>query len=394
MPTRGRGLSSCTPAFYRSTMPASSPSSRQNLLLIGGGHAHLEVFRAFHEQPPENCKITLLVDQPTAVYSGMVPGFLAGQYQEDALSFDLRKWAQAMGAQLVLGRAVGMDLDAREVELADGMRMSYDLCSWNIGSAVVGLDVPGVREFALATRPIGDFAQQAIPRLRDAIRLRGKNPLRILVVGGGAAGMEIAFCLDHRALQEHGVKPETTVLYSSHTLLPNADFPLQNAVMRQIKRRGLKFRHGQKIVALHEGEAETWNGERIPFDLCIWATGADAHLADGWIPVGPSLQVENHPEVFAVGDCAHLTYAPNTPKAGVYAVRQGPVLERNLRAMLRGHPMRLYQPQDDFLTLLNLGDGRAVGAKFGATFTGKWVMWMKDWIDRRFMRKYQTRSIR
>jgi len=375
-------------------MPANSSSSRQNLLLVGGGHTHLEVFRAFHQQPPEDCKITLLVDQPTAVYSGMVPGFLAGQYQEGALSFDLHKWAKAMHAELILGQAVGMDLDARKVVLADGTRLHYDLCSWNIGSTVFGLDVPGVREFALATRPIGDFVKQALPRLRDAIRLRGNKPLRILVVGGGAAGIEIAFCLDHRAKLEHGVNPETTLLYSSNTLLPHAQFPLRNAVMRQIKRRNLKYRHGQKIVALREGEAETWNGERIPFDLCVWATGADAHLAEGWIPVGPSLQVENHPEVFAVGDCAHLAYASNTPKAGVYAVRQGPILERNLRAMLHGNPMQLYQPQDEFLTLLNLGDGRAVGAKRGTTFSGKWVMRLKDWIDQRFMRKYQIRSMR
>jgi len=370
-------------------MPAIPSSLNPHLLMVGGGHAHLQVFHAFQKRIPP-CKITLLVDQPTAVYSGMVPGFLAGQYQADALTFDLRKWAQAIGAQLVLGRAVGMDLDTQEVKIADGTRIHYDLCSWNIGSTVVGLDVPGVSEFALATRPIGDFVQHVPSRLRDAIRLRGKKPLRILVVGGGAAGIEIAFCLDQRTFAECGVKPETTVLYSGNTLLPHAHFSLRNAVIGQMQRRGLHYRHGQKVVKLHQGEAETWNGERIPFDLCVWATGADAHLERGWIPVGPSLQVENHPEVFAVGDCAHLTFAPGTPKAGVYAVREGPILAHNLRAKLLGHPTRHYEPQEDFLALLNLGDGRAIGQKTNIALTGAWMMWVKDWIDQRFMRKFQA----
>jgi len=139
-----------------------------------------------------------------------------------------------------------------------------------------------------------------------------------------------------------------------------------------------------------------------PFDVLLWVTGAagpallrDSALptdARGFVGTRSTLQVEGFDDLLAVGDCATLEAYPDTPKAGVYAVRQGPVLARNLRALLQGEPLESYRPQSDFLTLLNLGDGTALGTKKGISFEGRWVMRWKDWIDRRFMARFQLAS--
>jgi selenide,water dikinase len=359
----------------------------------------LQVLEAIQRQPLPNCKITLVVDRTEAMYSGMVPGLVAGDYTAPQLSFDLRAWAHATGADLVLGRAVGFDAQSKQIALADGTHLPYDLCSWNIGSAVAGLEIPGAREFALATRPIGDFCAQVMPKLQTAIAAASVHKvMRILVIGGGAAGVELGFCLQQRAFAEGAIAAQTTLLYSGEEVLPQASASLRRAVKRIAKRRQVQLLGGQRVIAVHQQEVETASAKRIPFDLCIWATGAAAHLEGGWIPVGADLQHVSAPGVFAVGDCAQLTFAPSTPKAGVYAVREGPILAHNLRAALAAvdagsklseAQMQSYQPQSDFLTLLNLGDGFGVGGKWGITFTGKWVQRWKNRIDCKFSQRFQ-----
>jgi NADH dehydrogenase FAD-containing subunit len=164
--------------------------------------------------------------------------------------------------------------------------------------------------------------------------------------------------------------------------------------------RGLEIRCDQEVVAAEEGAVLLRDGGRVPCQALIWVTGPKSHplfrrsgLATdvrGFVLVRPTLQFRDHDDLFAVGDCATLVQHPNTPKAGVYAVRQGPYITDNLYAALEGRPLRVYKPQGDFLTLLNLGDGQALGAKWGVTFEGRWVMRWKDRIDRRFMRRFQT----
>ena len=153
---------------------------------------------------------------------------------------------------------------------------------------------------------------------------------------------------------------------------------------------------------MRPGGLELAGGERVPADAVVWAAGpasrelvrASALPADGrgFARARATLQLEGFDELFAVGDCATLVEHPHTPKAGVYAVRQGPVLARNLRAALAGRPLERYRPQRDFLTLLNLGDGRALGAKWGLSFEGRWVMALKDRIDRRFVERFRGRG--
>src|SRR5205809_896465 len=288
-----------------------SVAIRHDLVLVGGGHTHIQVLRAWAMDPAPRVRLTVVVDRPVAGYSGMGPGFVARQYRQDELEIDVRPLCMRAGARFIVAAATGLDPSQRRVILDGRPPLAYDTISFDVGSTIAGLDRPGVAEHAIPTRPIGAFVRSA-----DAVveRARGRPGVKLVVVGAGAGGVELAFAFRARL-------------------------------------------------------------ERDPA---------------GFVRVRPTLQAVGHDEIFAVGDCASLLTDPNLPKAGVYAVRQGPTLIVNLRARVMGGSMRRYRPQRDFLSLLNLGDGRALASKWGIALEGNWAFTLKDWIDRRFVRRFQV----
>jgi selenide, water dikinase len=360
----------------------------------------VQVLRRFGMTPRRDVRLTLVVDKPEAVYSGMVPGYVAGQYRREELEIDLVPLARRAGARVILTAAVGIDAEAKRIRLAERPPLRYDLASLDIGSTVAGLDLPGVRKRALPTRPISELVAR-IDGLVERIRSRPSGtPFRIVVVGGGAGGIEVAFTLWHRvgAAQDRSV--DLTLVHGWPEVLAGYPRGLIDRVHRNASRRGIRIEPNRRVVEAREDAVVFDTGESIPADALLWVTGAVSHplFVESKLPTEPrgfvrtrsTLQVEGFDDLFAVGDCATMNDFPDTPKAGVYAVRQGPFLYENLLALLEGRPLRSYRPQSDFLTLLNLGDGTALGSKWGRSFEGEWVMRLKDWIDRRFMRRFQV----
>lgn len=345
----------------------------------------------------------MVVDRPVAVYSGMVPGFVAGQYVVEGLQIDVAPLAAAAGAELVVSACERVDADARRLALADGSSVAYDLASLDIGSTVVGLDLPGVREHALATRPIGTFVERIGEVERAAREAPPGVPFRVVVVGGGAGGLEVAFTVRRRLLDAGVSDLRVSIVHGGDEILPGYEGGIVRRLLRAAEERGIRIVTGRLVTAAGDETLELDSGSPLPYDALLWVTGATAHgvLRRSGLPVEergfawarPTLQVRGHDDLFAVGDCATLEEDPETPKAGVYAVRQGPVLEENLRRALDGRPLREYTPQSDFLTLLNLGDGTAAGVKWGVSFEGRWVMWLKDWIDRRFVERFRPENL-
>ncbi|MGH9465447.1 MAG: selenide, water dikinase SelD, partial [Thermoanaerobaculia bacterium] len=372
-------------------VPPNSTPPRE-VVLVGGGHAHVQVLEAFAARPLAGARVTVVVDTPVAVYSGMVPGFVAGQYRAEELEIDVLPLARRAGARLVVARCIGVDAGSRRLVLDGRSSLPYDVASFDVGSIVAGLERPGVREHALPTRPIGLLVRGVEQRLTNA----GAAP-RVVVVGGGAGGVELAFTLEARL---RGAEARLTLVQHSAEVLPGVPRALRWKVLAAAARRRIEVLTEREVVRLEPSALILADGEQLPCDLAVWVVGAAAQrlFADsglptterGFVRVRPTLQIEGHDELFAVGDCASLIDHPRTPKAGVYAVRQGPFLTQNLRAFLAGEALRSYVPQGDFLLLLNLGDGTAVGSKWGRSFGGPWVMRWKDRIDRRFMRRFQV----
>jgi selenide,water dikinase len=370
---------------------------RHDLVLVGGGHAHVQVLRRWAMRPVPHVRVTLVVDRPVAVYSGMVPGFVAGQYRRHELEIDVRPLAMRARARCIVAAVTGVDAGARRLALDGRPAIAYDTVSFDVGSTVAGLDLPGVREHALATRPIGEYVR----RVDEVIaRARGRRGFRALVVGGGAAGIELAFALDARLEREGAADLRVTVLESGDHILAGYSAGALRRVERAAAARGIEIRTGVHVARAAAEAVVLESGERVPGDAVFWVAGAAslpifrgsglATDAQGFVRVGPTLQAVGREDVFAAGDCAAWDPGPPLPKAGVYAVRQGPVLAENLRARARGGRLVAYRPQRDFLSILNLGGGTAIAAKWGMAVEGRRVFELKDWIDRRFMRRFQV----
>jgi len=374
----------------------------RELVLVGAGHAHIHILEGFAVDRPPNTRVTLVVDTATAVYSGMVPGFVEGRYRARDLQIDIHPLAHRVDVRVVETRAVGIDSTERRILLEGGDSIGYDLTSINIGSTVANLDLPGVREHGLPTRPIGRFVQR-IDELIERARAHGNGtPFRVIVVGAGAGGVELAFTIQYRLAAETGRRIDVRLLDGAPRVMRQYPVSLVRRINRLAEARGIEILCERKVAAAEAGAVVLTDGTRLACDALVWVTGAvglpvfsESGLATddrGFLLIRSTLQAQRHDDIFACGDCATLIDYPLTPKAGVYAVRQGPLITRNLRAALAGQPLQHYRPQRDFMTLLNVGDGVAIGVKWGRSFQGTWVMTLKDRIDRRFVRRFQLTS--
>jgi selenide,water dikinase len=257
---------------------------------------------------------------------------------------------------------------------------------------VAGAERAARSELVLSSRPIPKLVAGV-----DGLLARARSAPRfaVHVVGAGAGGVEIAFCLEAR-LRRLGARAELTLVTAESRLLAEAAPSQSRAITRAARARGIGSRLDTRVREVSSDGLQLETGELLPSDAVLWVTGPAAHAfavesklpvdARGFIETTPTLQVRGHEDLFAVGDCASLA---GTKRAGVYAVRSAPFLDDNLRTRLGGGALRAYRPQRDFLSLLNLGDGTAVGTKWGATLSGHWVLWIKDRIDRSFMEKYR-----
>ena len=331
-----------------------------------------------------------------AVYSGMVPGFVAGQYSLEDIQIDVQGLARKAGALWVGARATGLDVSARRLLVEGAPSISYDTVSFDVGSTVSDWDRPGVKEHALPTRPIGEFVRAANALIE---RARGRAEFRLVVVGAGAGGVELAFAFRER-FERLGLRGGSVLLLEAGPrVLPGYPGSAARRIEENARARGIAIRCGTPVAEAHADALTLEDGTRLPCDALVWVAGAASlPLFDGsglerdprgFVKVRETLQAVGHDEIFATGDCASLVTDPHLPKAGVYAVHEGPVLAHNLRARVTRLAFRPYRPQQDFLSLLNLGDGRAVASKWGLSAEGAWAWRLKDRIDRRFVQRYR-----
>ena len=371
-----------------------SLSAVREVVLVGGGHTHIQTLKSFAQESPKKSRITVVVDVPLAVYSGMVPGFVSGQYSKDEIVIDVFRLSQRANARLIIGRVVQIDPNGQKIFLENGETIPYDVASFDIGSTVAGTDVSGVNDYAIPTRPIGRLCHQIEEVIEQVIQGDHQKSVAILVVGGGAGGVELSFTLQKR-FGSLGLLANVTMIEKDEELLLDYSTSIRKRILSHMGRRGISIICNAEVCEVGSDSVVLENGQNLDFDLLIWVTGPwsqeifkESGLstdARGFVLVRSTLQFVEYDNLFGVGDCATLVEAPLTPKAGVYAVRQGPCLTHNLYRWLDDGPLRNYHPQADFLTLLNLGDGSAVGGKWGYSIEGRWVMELKDYIDRKFV---------
>jgi len=398
-------------------------STMKRLVLVGGGHAHLQVIKSLNcASRPKDLEIVLIDVTEFPCYSGMVPSAVAGIYSPAEALVDLKSLSEWSGIVFVKDRVVDIDVNTKVVTTKGKQRLRFDVLSIDIGSTSRGLeDTPGAKENTIATRPISELVRR-IEVETGALKDKKKSPkVNVVVVGGGAAGIELSMGVVGRwkpIVGENGIS--VTVVNSYDRLFPDEIQANRNAIRRQVEERGISVINNSIVRQVDEDSLLLQSGERLGFTHCLWATGAECHsdmafslrnhgLAvskDGWIRVNESFQSVSHPFIFAAGDCCtmELTRGRTLPKAGVYAVRAGPVLIENLSRYLKNcydkkserhdfSALRKYKPQPDFMKLLACGDGKAVGFRFGIPFYGKWVFDLKNAIDRSFLDLFKPENL-
>ena len=378
---------------------ANAPVAK-DLVLVGGGHAHVAVLKRFGMRPVPGLRLTLITRDIDTPYSGMLPGLVAGHYTFDQSHIDLGPLARFAGARLYHAEVDGLDPRHRLVHAAGRPPVAYDLLSINTGSRPNRVDIPGVDEYALAAKPIDVFLRRW-ERLVERVR-EHQGTFRVVVVGGGAGGVELALSTQWRlqqALRAAGRDP-SMLRYRLLTASDGIMFAHNPGVRARFERifaeRGIDIRTDSPVVAVAEDHVRTADGDTVAADAVIWVTTASAPdwlrasgLAvddAGFLSVDDRLRSLSDAHVFAAGDVASL---PDTrPKSGVFAVRQGPVLAHNLRAAATGRRLRPYRAQRRFLGLISTGDQYAVASYGGWSHESAALWTLKDWIDRRFMRKF------
>jgi selenide, water dikinase len=361
----------------------------QDIVLVGGGHAHALVLRMWAMDPLPGVRLTVVNPNPAAPYTGMLPGLIAGHYRQDEIMIDLVRLARFAGARVILDRAVGIDREGKRILLQDRGALRYDVASVDVGIGSDLPEVPGFAEHAVAAKPLGDYAR----RWERFVAEAPATPSLVLI-GAGVGGVELALASAHR-LREAGRVPRITLLERGAAVLPNIGVRARARLLERVAAAGIVLRTGVTVAQVAADHVVLTDGARVASDFTLavagaraqgWLEGTGLALQDGFIAVNAHLQ-SSDPAIFAAGDCAHLTHAPR-PKAGVFAVREAPVLLHNLRAAVTGRPLQAYQPQRDYLKLVSLGGREAVADKFGLRSGGAWLWRVKDGIDRKFMAKF------
>ncbi|MEM8844990.1 MAG: selenide, water dikinase SelD [Pseudomonadota bacterium] len=370
----------------------------KELVLLGGGHSHVSVLKKFGMKSLPGLRITLITRDIHTPYSGMLPGYVAGHYKFDECHIDLGPLARFAQARLYHGQVHKLDTEQRKIHILGRPPVSYDFLSINTGSTPTIENVKGAKEFALIVKPIDIFLQRW-KELQERI-VNHNGLFRIVIVGGGAGGVELILSIHHylHNISGQNFKVEFTLLTQSEDILPTHNIGVRKRFNRVLNERSIAVHTKCVVTEIGEDYVNTQSGDQFETEAVFYVTNASAPEwprdsglqvdEDGFIQVNDYLQSLSHPDVFAAGDIVSLPEP--RPKSGVFAVRQGRILAKNLKRIALGEDLKKYRPQRNFLGLISTGDQYAVASRGGWSAEGKWIWTLKDWIDRQFMEKYNV----
>lgn len=365
----------------------------RNLVLVGGGHAHLSTIRDIPLFVERDVAVTVIAPSPFQYYSGMGPGMLGGDYRPEDIRFATRETVERAGGRFVEDLVVGIDAARRRLCLQSGPALAYDLLSCNCGSQVSTEGLADAADTVFTVKPI-----EQLLALQDRIVTRGRsNCLHIAVIGGGPSAAEVAGNILWLAASRH-LSAVRVSLFCRGQFMARFTRRVQHLCRGMLAGRGVEFFEGRPVDEVRPDGLRTADGRSFPADLLCVATGVhpsplftESGLPtgrDGGLLVNAFLQCPQYPEIFGGGDCISFAPAP-LARVGVYAVRQNPILSANLLAALTGRELTPFQPGGGYLQIFNLGWQRGVLAKGPLAFSGRLAFLIKDLIDRRFIRRFQ-----
>jgi NADH dehydrogenase FAD-containing subunit len=365
----------------------------KHLVFVGGGHAHLSALVSLGDYMKGGDLVTLISPSGCHYYSGMGPGLLSGIYKPWQTRFNVRKMVENRGGGFIEGSVKKIDPRNRMLFLEDGSEVCYDIASFNTGSEVPLGGLGSRDEFVIPVKPVVNLYEA-----RKSILSRNNgNPIRVIVVGGGPAGVEIAANV-WRLLYDNG-KPAQVTLVAGDRVLQGASAKTRHLAVSSLAKKGIRVFEGARVNSLENRCADITGIGAVPFDYAFIAVGIkptglfrDSGIPsgeDGGLLVNQYLQSTACPQLFGGGDCISLA-GHNLGRVGVYAVRQAPILRHNLLAALEGGEMKRFIPQKSYMLILNMGDGSGILRRENLVWEGRFSFLLKNFIDKRFMKKFQV----
>ena len=366
----------------------------KHLVLVGGGHAHMMTLANINAFVAKGYRVTVIGPSEHHYYSGMGPGMLGGTYSPSDVRFATKHVVEKQGGAFVLGKAAHVRPDERLIELESGETVFYDVVSFNAGSYVPRLNLSEVTENIYPVKPI-ERLMEAQARIKE---LASQRLVTIGIIGGGPSSVEIAGNI-RQLTSGYGVNQPRLKIFSGGRLMANYPEGVRARIEKSLKRHGVEIYTNGYVQTIDPDGITLESGERYDLDLIFLAIGVrpNAIFERSGIPTGPDggmlvnsfLQSIAYPEMFGGGDCIYFQDKP-LDKVGVYAVRQNPVLYHNLMAALEEKPLQVFTPGGDYLLIFNMGGGKGVLRKKWLTFGGRLAFIIKDYIDRKFMKKFQA----
>lgn len=368
-----------------------------HLVLIGGGHSHAIALNLWSQNPIPEVSITLISDVQQTPYSGMLPGHVAGFYSYGETHINLVNLCQKVGVNLIIDRAIALDLANNQVICQNNDPISFDYLSIDIGSTPDTITVPGANDYAIPAKPVPQFLD-AWSNLLATVKNKPRSTMKLAIVGGGAGGVELALNMQARLLQEMGKNYATqlqiNLIHRGHKLLSGHNSYVSKRLHKILIKRDIQIHLKTQVTKVNSDHIICDRDKNIDYDYLFWVTQASAPEwikqsqlttdSRGFILVKDTLCSVSHPNIFATGDIATMeNYC--RPKAGVFAVRQGQPLFTNWQNMITGKSLISYVPQTRYLALIGTADKKAI-ASWGSWGWQSSLFWLwKDYIDRKFM---------
>lgn len=366
----------------------------KHLMLVGGGHAHMMTMENIDRFVKKGFKVTVIGPSFFHYYSGMGPGMLGGTYTPDDIRFATKDVVKKQGGIFVKDKVVKIDPEKNRVYTQGGQTFSYDVLSFNAGSYVPMHAAPEGCDNIYPVKPIEKLMEAA-----DKLKvLFAKKKIVVTIVGGGPSSAEVAGNVWQLAKKINAFMPDIYIFAGKKMM---ARFPenVRSKVISSLKKRGIKILETGYVEQIKTDKILLESGESFPTDFIFIAMGVKPStiFEKSGLPVGPDkgllvnkyLQSVKYQNIFGGGDCIYFKDQP-LDKVGVYAVRENPVLLHNLMASLKGRELEIFDPGPEYLLIFNVGNGLGVFKKKQLVFGGKIAFMIKDYIDRKFMKKFQA----
>jgi len=367
---------------------------KKRLVFVGGGHVHLLSLKYTDQFIRVGAEVTLISPDRFHYYSGMGPGMISRIYKPEQVRFDVQSMVESRGGTFLKDKVVSLDPGSRTLFLQGAGKISYDLVSFNIGSYVPTDRIPGAGEGGIPIKPI-----QNLESAREVIlnKLRDGIP-KVLLIGGGPAGVELAGNM-WRLAQSQNARAEITLASSRDRVLPALPEKASRLAQQSLSQRGVRILSNFRVSSLAQGLARSESGQEVSFDVAILTIGimpqrifVDSGVEtseDGALLVNDYLQSTSYPDIFGGGDCIAIK-GKRLRRVGVYAVREAPILFRNLLATVKGEPLKAFKPQERYLLIFNLGDGSGLFVRGSWIWKGRLAFAFKNYLDTSFMAKFQV----